>query len=98
MEWKRKIITYFIDAPKPELYDLSKDPGETHNLYAERKAVAEEMRARLTSLIHQYSAGQELAKKNRTRSGFDGAFEVPRVRWFFWRGQFRSQQPYTTRS
>jgi len=63
VEWKRKIITYFIDAPKPELYDLSKDPGETHNLYAERKAVAEEMRARLTSLIHQYSAGQELAKK-----------------------------------
>ncbi len=24
----------FIDAPKPELYDLNKDPGETKNLYA----------------------------------------------------------------
>jgi arylsulfatase A-like enzyme/lipoprotein NlpI len=54
---------HFIDAPKPELYDLSKDPGETQNLYAEKKAVAEEMRARLTAQIGQYSAGTELAQK-----------------------------------
>jgi arylsulfatase A-like enzyme/Flp pilus assembly protein TadD len=53
----------FIDAPKPELYDLSQDPGETHNLYADKKAVADELRARLASLISQYSAGQELAEK-----------------------------------
>src|SRR5438477_1251194 len=54
---------HFIDAPKPELYDLSKDPGETHNLFAEKKAVAEELHARLASLIRQYAAGQELAEK-----------------------------------
>ncbi len=54
---------HFIDAPKPELYDLSKDPGETKNLYAEKKAVAEEMQSRLAALIRQYSAGQELAEK-----------------------------------
>ncbi len=54
---------HFIDAPKPELYDLSKDPGETQNLYALKKAVSEEMRARLTNLIHQYGAGQEQAEK-----------------------------------
>ncbi|MBZ5722690.1 MAG: sulfatase-like hydrolase/transferase [Acidobacteriia bacterium] len=54
---------HFIDAPKPELYDLTKDPGETQNLFAEKKAVAEEMRAKLTALIRQYSAGQELAQK-----------------------------------
>ncbi len=54
---------HFIDAPKPELYDLSRDPGETQNLYAEKKAVAEEMRARLTTQINQYSAGPELAQK-----------------------------------
>src|SRR5882724_1840034 len=54
---------HFIDAPKPELYDLTKDPGETQNLFAEKKAVGEEMRARLTALIRQYSAGQELAEK-----------------------------------
>jgi arylsulfatase A-like enzyme/Flp pilus assembly protein TadD len=54
---------HFIDAPKPELYDLTKDPGETQNLYPDKKAVGEEMRARLTALIKQYSAGQELAEK-----------------------------------
>ncbi len=54
---------HFIDAPKPELYDLVKDPGETQNLYPEKKAVAEEMRARLAAMIRQYSAGQELAEK-----------------------------------
>ncbi|HWY19807.1 MAG TPA: sulfatase-like hydrolase/transferase [Candidatus Acidoferrum sp.] len=54
---------HFIDAPKPELYDLSKDPSETQNLYAEKKAVADEMRARLTTQINQYSAGPELAQK-----------------------------------
>ncbi len=54
---------HFIDAPKPELYDLTKDPGETHNLFAEKKAVAEVMRARLAKLIQLYSAGPELAEK-----------------------------------
>ena len=38
---------HFIDAPKPELYDLTKDPGETRNLFGDKKAVGEEMRARL---------------------------------------------------
>ncbi len=54
---------HFIDAPKPELYDLTKDPGETQNLFAQKKAVAEEMRAKLAALVRQYSAGQELAEK-----------------------------------
>ena len=54
---------HFIEAPKPELYDLSADPGELHNLVAEKQAVAEELRARLKSLIVQNSAGQELAEK-----------------------------------
>jgi tetratricopeptide (TPR) repeat protein len=54
---------HFIDAPKPELYDLKKDPGETSNLYAQKKAVGDEMRAKLTTLIQQYGTGQELAQK-----------------------------------
>ena len=54
---------HFIDSPQPELYDLTNDPGETQNLYQNKKAVGEEMRARLTALIRQYSAGQELAEK-----------------------------------
>ena len=54
---------HFIDAPKPELYDLVKDPGETRNLFAEKKAVGEEMRGKLAAVIRHYSAGQELAEK-----------------------------------
>ncbi len=30
----------FVDAPKPELYDLGSDPGETANIYAERPDIA----------------------------------------------------------
>jgi arylsulfatase A-like enzyme/cytochrome c-type biogenesis protein CcmH/NrfG len=54
---------HFIDAPRPELYDLAKDPGEVHNLFTDKKAVAEEMRARLVAMIRDYSAGKELAEK-----------------------------------
>lgn len=53
----------FIEAPKPELYDLVADPGETRNLYTDKKAVGEELHARLSSLIRQYSADQEVAEK-----------------------------------
>jgi arylsulfatase A-like enzyme/Tfp pilus assembly protein PilF len=54
---------HFIDAPRPELYDLAKDPGEVHNLFTEKKAVAEEMHAKLVGMIRDYSAGKELAEK-----------------------------------
>jgi arylsulfatase A-like enzyme/Tfp pilus assembly protein PilF len=54
---------HFIDAPRPELYDLTKDPGELRNLFPEKKAVAQEMRAKLAGLIREYSAGKELAEK-----------------------------------
>src|SRR6266849_2825339 len=54
---------HFIDAPRPELYDLVKDPDELRNLLPEKKAVAEEMRAKLAGLIREYSAGKELAEK-----------------------------------
>lgn len=33
----------FIDAPRPELYDLETDPHETRNLYSTRQALAERM-------------------------------------------------------
>ncbi len=54
---------HFIDAPRPELYDLAKDPDEVHNLFSEKKAVAEEMHAKLVGMIRDYSAGKELAEK-----------------------------------
>ena len=54
---------HFIDAPKPELYDLARDPGELQNLFSDKKAVGEEMRAKLAGLIRDYSAGKEMAEK-----------------------------------
>src|SRR5262249_16039227 len=54
---------HFIDAPKPELYDLTKDPGETQNLYSQKKAVSEELRAQLVGLIQKYGPSHELAQK-----------------------------------
>src|SRR5205823_5498522 len=54
---------HYIDAPQPELYDLRADPGETQNLFAQKQAVAQELSARLKSLITQYTAWQEQAEK-----------------------------------
>ncbi|MDP9268186.1 MAG: sulfatase-like hydrolase/transferase, partial [Acidobacteriota bacterium] len=54
---------HFIAAPKPEVYDLANDPHELHNLFAEKKAVAEEMQGRLQSTIRQYLPDRELAEK-----------------------------------
>ncbi len=56
---------HFIDAPRPELYDLSADPRELKNLYAERRAVANELRKRLGQLIEKYTpaAGEKTAEK-----------------------------------
>ena len=36
-----------IDAPRPELYDLERDPQEDHNIYPERRALADGMIRRL---------------------------------------------------
>lgn len=46
----------FIDAPKPELYDLLKDPGETVNIVDEKATLAYEMKRDLENLIKEYSA------------------------------------------
>jgi len=39
----------YIDAPRPELYDLARDPQEQENLYDARRAVADRMAAVLRS-------------------------------------------------
>jgi arylsulfatase A-like enzyme/Tfp pilus assembly protein PilF len=45
-----------IDAPRPELYDLERDPGETINLYDERRPVADAMRRALGAIVDATSA------------------------------------------
>jgi Tfp pilus assembly protein PilF len=39
-----------IDAPRPELYDLARDPGETRNRYADEPQTAQGLRAELERL------------------------------------------------
>lgn len=55
---------HFIDAPKPELYDRAKDPGEIHNLYADKDAVDSEMRSQLTGVIRRFTTEHELAQRS----------------------------------
>jgi arylsulfatase A-like enzyme/tetratricopeptide (TPR) repeat protein len=44
--WRQGQFKY-IEAPKPELYDLAKDPGESHNLYSSKKSLALALRERM---------------------------------------------------
>jgi tetratricopeptide (TPR) repeat protein len=62
---------HFIDAPRPELYDLSADPHELKNLYSTKRAVASVMRMRLGQLVTQFTpaAGEKTAE----RTGLDPA-------------------------
>jgi arylsulfatase A-like enzyme/Tfp pilus assembly protein PilF len=46
----------FVAAPRPELYDLAQDPGETHNLYPERQALGDRMNQELVALEQRMSA------------------------------------------
>jgi len=44
----------YIDAPRPELYDLKHDPAELHNLLPGQTALAASYRERLTGLVAAY--------------------------------------------
>ncbi len=48
----------YIDAPRPELYDLRADPNELRNLYAGHRSIALAMRERLLTLEAQYRSAQ----------------------------------------
>ena len=47
----------FIEAPRPELYDLAADPGETRNIINDQPAVARRLKADLDKLIADTSRG-----------------------------------------
>ncbi|UCC38183.1 MAG: sulfatase-like hydrolase/transferase [Candidatus Aminicenantes bacterium] len=50
----------FIDAPKPELYDVSVDPGELDNLIESEGKIAQRMKEELEAFIEKYSSEEIL--------------------------------------
>jgi choline-sulfatase len=48
----------YIEAPRPEFYDLSADPGETRNLYSQQVSIARFYRDRLKSLLEKFPLTQ----------------------------------------
>jgi choline-sulfatase len=48
----------FIEAPRPELYNLRDDPGEQINLIRRNTAKARELRLRLAKLLARYASEQ----------------------------------------
>jgi tetratricopeptide (TPR) repeat protein len=48
----------YIEAPKPEFYDLQADPGEQHNLYFQQSSMALTYRERLQALRSRFRMGQ----------------------------------------
>ncbi len=47
----------YIEAPRPELYDLVADPAEATNIYAQRGSVADAMARELDRIVSDTSAG-----------------------------------------
>ena len=45
----------YIDAPRPELYDLQRDPGELHNLATTNASLAGSLRERLQEVEQRYA-------------------------------------------
>lgn len=56
---------HFIDAPRPELYDLQTDPHELKNIYGRQRAIADQLKKRLAGVIAQYTPahGEKTAEK-----------------------------------
>lgn len=50
----------YVDAPRPELYHLADDPGETRNRIDERTSLAAEMRRRLLTYDRAFGVAPEL--------------------------------------
>ncbi len=49
----------YIEAPKPEFYDLEKDPGETENLFDKQRSLALSHRSQLLALYEKYQEVKE---------------------------------------
>jgi arylsulfatase A-like enzyme len=55
-----------IDAPRPELYDLARDPFEEQNLYDERRALADTLTRRLWTLARTARSASDAAVDSKT--------------------------------
>ncbi|MDA2928302.1 sulfatase-like hydrolase/transferase, partial [Acidobacteria bacterium AH-259-G07] len=55
----RQGIYKFIDAPRPELYNLVKDPHEQENLYPSNQSLAHQLRGKLQALEHIWNSSSE---------------------------------------
>ena len=54
----------FIDAPRPELYDLDRDPKELTNIFAERRSVGDAMLRTLRGKKREMAAAAPAAPRN----------------------------------
>ena len=77
----------YIDAPRPELYDLEIDPAEQHNIFNERSALGSAMAGRVDALTKSAPAREpvDTAVEGETVSRLSalgyvgrGAVDVPR--------------------
>jgi choline-sulfatase len=53
----------YIDAPKPEFYDLEQDPAELHNLYSQKRGLALAYRKRLAAFVAKHERKHEPASR-----------------------------------
>ena len=56
----------FIEAPRPEFYDLRADPGELHDLYEAGNERVRKMRARLQEFSREATAGSSAGQSGVT--------------------------------
>lgn len=73
-DWK------YIQAPRPELYNLKTDPGENNNLYSDGNRTASRLKSRLEKIITGAtglaSAGREMTPAERERLRSLGYLQV----------------------
>jgi choline-sulfatase len=53
----------YIDAPRPELYDLKRDPAELHNLLPAQTVLAASFRERLAAFVATFHSAPDLRRQ-----------------------------------
>ena len=66
----------FIDAPRPELYDLADDPFEEVNLYANRRALAETLRIAAAGMAKGANGSDASAERSRVSPQLQARLEA----------------------